>query len=49
MAKMVEVSVNLVHAIQDLRKSAQWTQLPLSMRERIEDGLRGNGGRKTRR
>ena len=47
--KMVPVSVNLVKAIQDLRTSAQWTQLPLSMRWRIEEGLRGNGGQKVRK
>lgn len=42
--KMVPVSVNLVHAVRDLQRSAQWTQLPLSLRERIEEGLKGNGG-----
>ena len=41
--KMVSVSINLVHAVRDLQQSAQWTQLPLGLRKRIEEGLKGNG------
>ncbi len=41
--KMVSVSITLVHAIQALRRSKQWTQLPLDLREAIDKGLRGNG------
>ncbi len=41
--KMVTVSATLVHAIERLRKSQQWTQLPLSLRQEIEKGLAGNG------
>lgn len=48
-AKMVAVSINLVNAVRDLQRSAQWTQLPLSLRQRIEEGLKGNGGDKKAR
>ncbi len=41
--KMVSVSVTLVHAIQALRRSKQWTQLPLDLREKIDEGMKGNG------
>ena len=42
-AKMVSVSINLVHAARQLKESKQWTQLPLDLRKRIEEGLKGNG------
>jgi len=41
--KMVPVSVNLVAAVRDLQASRHWTLLPLSLRERIDDGMKGNG------
>ncbi len=43
MAKMVSVSINLVHAAKRLRESPQWTQLPLDLRRLFEQGLTGNG------
>ena len=42
-AKMVSVSINLVHAARRLRESNQWTQLPLDLRRLFEQGLAGNG------
>ena len=38
---MVTVTRGLLLAIQDLKTSTQWTQLPLPMRIRIENGLKG--------
>ncbi len=38
---MVTVARGLVLAVQDLKKSKQWTQLPQEMRTRIERGLKG--------
>ncbi len=38
---MVTVTLGLLTAIQDLKTSTQWTQLPLPLRERIERGLKG--------
>ena len=41
--KRVSVPRSLIQAIRELQASAQWTQLPLGLRQRIERGLR-NGG-----
>ncbi|KKN01350.1 hypothetical protein LCGC14_1128760 [marine sediment metagenome] len=41
--KMVPVSVNLINAIRDLQADRRYSLLPLSLRERIEEGMRGNG------
>ena len=41
--KMVSVSITLVHAVQALRASKQWTVLPMALRRRIEKVLAGNG------
>ena len=38
---MVTVTRGLILAIQDLKTSPQWTQLPQSLRTRIERGLKG--------
>ncbi len=38
---MVTVARGLVLAVQDLRKSKQWSVLPLALRTRIERGLKG--------
>ena len=38
---MVTVARGLVLAVQDLRKSKQWSVLPQDMRTRIERGLKG--------
>lgn len=38
---MVTVTRGLLLAVQDLKTSPQWTQLPLPMRTRIERGLKG--------
>ncbi|KKL75937.1 hypothetical protein LCGC14_2049870 [marine sediment metagenome] len=38
---MVTVARGLVLAVQDLRKSKQWSVLPQEMRTRIERGLKG--------
>ncbi len=38
---MVTVTRGLLLAIQDLKTSPQWSVLPLSMRIRIENGLKG--------
>ena len=46
--KMVPVSVNLVHAVRDLQASRHWTLLPLGLQQRIEEGMKGNGGKKAR-
>ncbi len=39
--RMTTVTFSLVKAVRDLVASAQWTQLPLALRERIERGLKG--------
>ena len=39
--RMVTVTAGLVKAVQDLHKSKHWTLLPLSLRDRIERGLKG--------
>ncbi len=38
---MVTVTRGLVMAVQDLKKSKQWSVLPLALRIRIENGLKG--------
>lgn len=38
---MVTVTRGLLLAVQDLKASPQWTQIPLALRERIENGLKG--------
>ena len=46
--KMVPVSVNLVRAVRDLQADRRYVLLPLSLRERIDEGMKGNGGKKAR-
>jgi len=38
---MVTVTRGLLLAVKDLKTSPQWTQLPLALRIRIENGLKG--------